>query len=210
MSNEPLPARQCRLTFRNQSARRGVEEGCTGDHWVGGPGSFSSGLCSQRSREEKKRKDRREREGTKKKRKIEKKETHPSVFLIRHPTRAVTVYTEAPRSPRKVISLKNVISVRQDGVEEKKSLGVAEFFFMAWGSAGRGRRVREGALRYGAAGLPARSLGVPPSAPRSTSSVWISLFSLPSPPPPSPCRAALLLSLSPDQIFRVDFSSGAE
>lgn len=26
MSNEPLPARRCRLTFRNQNARRGVEE----------------------------------------------------------------------------------------------------------------------------------------------------------------------------------------
>lgn len=58
-----------------------------------------------------------------------------TVFLIRHPTirpRAVTVNGETlrARSPREVISLKNVISVRRDGVEGKKSLGVAEFFFM--------------------------------------------------------------------------------
>lgn len=56
------------------------------DHWVGGPVAFprDSVLGVE---EKKNRKDRREREGAKrKKKKIEKKETHPSVFLIRHPT----------------------------------------------------------------------------------------------------------------------------
>lgn len=57
MSNEPLPAQRCRLTFRNQSARRGVEEGCS-EYWVGGPIPVAFPRDSVLGIEEKKRKER--------------------------------------------------------------------------------------------------------------------------------------------------------
>lgn len=125
MSNEPLPARWCRLTFRNQSARRGgLKEGWKREHRVGGPIPVASPQDSVLSIKEKRKREREREGGGREYGEEEEERNAPLAHGISHPppyARAVIVYGEAPRSPRKVISLKNVISVRRDGVEEKKN-----------------------------------------------------------------------------------------
>lgn len=111
------------------------------------PRTFLSGLRSQHNKK-------RERERKKK------KEGYPCPHGISHSPPYATAQSRyrrrrrPARSPRKVISLKNVISVRRDGVEGKKSLGVAEFFF-PWSGAAGWRRVARGCppVRSGAARL---------------------------------------------------------